>query len=79
MSVKRIENLGSFWTTAENGNKYEIFEFQDIIDAATFDDPHGELRGLRSLRTVDGRAVNSCGDNQFEIVDVKPIHVERGM
>ena len=77
MTVKRTENLGSFRAVSDNGHEYVVIEYQDVLNAGTFDDPNAELPGLRSFRTVDGRAVNFRGGNSFEIVDVSPIHIER--
>lgn len=77
MTVKRIESLGSFRAVSNDGHEYEVIEYQDVIDAGSFDDPNAEVPGLRSFRTADGRAVNFRGGNSFEIVDVSPIQIER--
>jgi hypothetical protein len=41
---------------------------QDIIDAASQDDPHGELGGTKSAWLGDGRRLNRIDDDTFQIV-----------
>jgi hypothetical protein len=67
MMIKREEYLGSFRCQASAGQEYVVDIAQEVIDAATFDNPNGEIPGLKSLRTRDGLAVNRLEKGRYEI------------
>lgn len=62
------ELVDEFDVRTETGQVVRLFEFQDIINAGTKDDPHGTIRGLKTLVTEDGHAVNFVDENRFHLV-----------
>ncbi len=67
MVVKRIDNRGSFVAYDDEGNKYKIFQYVDILDAATFDNPDAEIEGERSLKTEYGHPVNYIAKGKYKL------------
>ncbi len=52
----------------DNGNKYEILVYTEIIEIRTRGGTH-RRHGLSELFTDDGRRVNMLDDETFQIVD----------
>ncbi|MEA3031179.1 MAG: hypothetical protein QOG13_2504 [Sphingomonadales bacterium] len=62
------ELIDEFDVRTETGQVLRLFEFQDIINAGTKDDPHATIPGMKSIVTEDGREVNFIDENTFHIV-----------
>jgi hypothetical protein len=67
MMIKREEYLGSFRCQASDGRCVVVHIYEDVIDAASRGHPTGEIRGLKSLRSEDGLAVNRVEKGRYEI------------
>jgi hypothetical protein len=65
-SVKR--KTAEFTARGNDGQSYNLLVFTDFIPAATFEDPHGEVQGLRELRTSRGESVNYVSKGHYTIV-----------
>ncbi|MBI4472970.1 MAG: hypothetical protein HY646_09905 [Acidobacteria bacterium] len=66
--MKRIERDGSFTATDQGGNVRVIEVLVEVLDASSMENPHGETRGLKILKTKDGLNVNHLGNARFQIV-----------
>ena len=55
-------------TESEDGREFIIYEYTDMLDARTFNDPHKVIPGLKRFCTADGQAVNQIREDEFEIV-----------
>lgn len=53
---------------SESGEFFEVYEYQDFIDAGTYEDPNAKIPGLKRLTLRDGSHVNDLGDGEFQIV-----------
>ena len=71
--ANELRQTGSFVATSEDGEEYTIHEFTKFIDVGTRRDPTRQIRGLRELRTEDGRAVNHLEKGRYEIVQTGQI------
>ena len=58
----------SFDAFDESGQPVQIDVFVDIVDIGTRLDPGATAKGLRTLRTKDGRSVNRIAKGRYEIV-----------
>ena len=66
--IIREDYVGSFRCQKDDGQEVVIDIYQDIIDAATRDQPTAEIGGPKSLRTQDGLTVNRLEKGRYEIV-----------
>ena len=57
----------------DDGNNYEVEEWQEFIDAGHVQDPGARIPGIKELRLPDGRRVNFKEQSTFEIVDTGKI------
>jgi hypothetical protein len=57
-----------FRCQGDDGKSYVLVEYQDVIDAGTYDNPHAKVLGLKSLTTDRGDAVNFLTDDTFQVV-----------
>jgi hypothetical protein len=60
------ELIDRFWIEDEHGGRYEVFEYQEWVDAKTSGDPNAMLRGIKSYRRADGGPISEMADG-FEI------------
>lgn len=73
MTIKRIDTIERFLASDSGGNVYQVIVRQEIIDAASSDDPHHEVPGMKSVYLSDGSQVNRIDANTFEIVQTGTI------
>lgn len=73
MAIKRIDTIERFPATDPDGNTYQIIVRQEIIGAASLDDPHAEVPGMKSVYLSDGSRVNRIDANTFEIIQTGTI------
>jgi hypothetical protein len=59
---------GQFITTDENGRRYTIMIFTNIIKAGTFGNPSMEEEEMKELTTFEGMAVNRLEKGKYQIV-----------
>lgn len=69
MVVERIEERGYFLAYDDEGNEYTIYQYVEILNVSTMEDPGGEIEGLKSLRTAQGQAVNRLDKGQYMLVE----------
>lgn len=67
MAIKRIDTIERFVATDSDGNRYQVIVQQEIIDASSLDDPHHEVRGMKSVYLSDGSRVNRIDADTFEV------------
>lgn len=60
--------VGRFQAVGDDGRKYTVVIHADILDAATAEDPNAVEEGIRSLRTVQGQAVNRLEKGKYRIL-----------
>ena len=65
MTEKLVEQ---FDTRKTNGQVVSLYVYQDMIDAATMDDPHATLPGMKRIVTSLGQYVNFIDEKTFKIV-----------
>jgi hypothetical protein len=70
---KRIQHKQSFPAVDEHGASHTLNVFVEILDARTFGNPHGEVEGIKSIRTQDGMAVNRLDKGSYQIVSTGQI------
>lgn len=66
--MNREVETGRFRARTESGKEYIIIQYQEFISAATFDNPHAEIPGLKRLSTSDGFSVNYIDPTTFKII-----------
>ena len=71
--MSRIQEIERFSTRIDNGKEYIIIQYQEYIDASSFDNPNAEIEGLKSLRTDDGLHVNFIDSKTFKVVETNEI------
>lgn len=59
---------GTFTAKGDDGRTYTVVVYTNFISAASHDDPHAEIEGMKSLRTSDGHHVNRLGQGSYQIV-----------
>ena len=67
--MKRIAETDRFLAKTDTGKEYVIIEYQEYIDASSFQYSHAEIAGVRSFRTSDGLHVNYIDPKTFTIVE----------
>jgi hypothetical protein len=60
--------IGQFIATDENGRRYTIMIFTNIIKAGTLENPSMEEEGMKELTTFEGMAVNRLEKGKYQIV-----------
>ena len=60
--------ISQFIATDENGRRYTILIFTNIIKAGTFENPSMEVEGMKELRTFEGMTVNRLEKGKYQIV-----------
>ncbi len=66
MTMRR--KIGQFIATDENGRRYTILIFTNIIKAGTFEEPSMEVEVMKELNTYEGMAVNRIEKGKYQIV-----------
>jgi len=64
-----IRQSGKFSAVGDDGHEYIVLIYTDIIDVGHLVDPTATIKGLKSLQTVDGMAVNRREKGEYEIVE----------
>jgi len=59
--------IGQFIATDENGRRYTILIFTNVIKAGTLENPSMEEEGETELRTFEGMAVNRLEKGKYQI------------
>jgi hypothetical protein len=60
--------IGQFIATDENGRRYTLLIFTNIIKAGTFENPRVGVEGMKELKTFEGMAVNRLEKDKYQIV-----------
>ena len=60
--------IGQFIATDENGRRYTILIYRNIIKAGTFENPSMEVEGMEELKTFEGMAVSRLEKGKYQIV-----------
>ena len=58
--------IGQFIATDENGRRYTILIYTNIIKAGTFENPSMEVDGMNELKTFEGMAVNRLEKGKYQ-------------
>ena len=59
---------GTFTAQDQTGKIHTIYEYTDVMDVGTLDNPSATMPGMRRLRTSDGQVVNYKQKGVYEIV-----------
>ena len=59
--------IGQFIAIDENGRRYTILIFTNVIKAGTLENPNMEEEGETELRTFEGMAVNRLEKGKYQI------------
>jgi hypothetical protein len=73
MSIKRVDVIENFTATDKDGRIFNLRTTQQIIDASSFGNPHGEVPGIKSMSLSDGSPVNYIDENTFQVVQTGTI------
>jgi hypothetical protein len=65
--------IGQFIATDENGRRYTILIFTNIIKAGALGNPSGAVEGMTELKTFEGMAVNRLEKGKYQIVQTGKI------
>lgn len=57
-----------FLVITDSGQKHLVYEYTNILDASSFENPNATMPGLKELRTSDGKAVNFVSEGVYKIV-----------
>ena len=60
--------IGQFFATDENGRRYTILIYTNVIKAGTVENPSMEVEGMEELKTFEGMAVNRLEKGKYQIV-----------
>jgi hypothetical protein len=60
--------MGQFIAVDENGRRYTILIYTNLIKAGTFENPSMEVDGMNELKTFEGMAVNRLEKGKYQIV-----------
>ncbi len=71
--MKREIETDHFLVKTDSGKEYTIVQYQEYIDAGSFDDQHAEIPSLKSLFTTTGLHVNYIDSKTFKIVETNEI------
>lgn len=70
MTIIRTEDRGTFIAKDAKGREYHVDISVDILEAASFANPDGEIEGLLTLTTSDGDHVNKKIKGIYEVLTV---------
>ncbi len=59
--------MGQFIATDENGRRYTILIYTNVIKAGTLENPSMEVEGMEELKTFEGMAVNRLEKGKYQI------------
>jgi len=59
--------IKTFIATDSEGRKYPLRVYQDVLPSPTFENPNNVVRGLASIKTFDGKAVNLLEKGHYKI------------
>jgi hypothetical protein len=59
--------IGQFIATDENGRRYTILIFTNVVKAGTLENPSMEGEGMEELKTFEGMAVNRLEKGKYQI------------
>ena len=65
MTKRRM--IGQFIATDENGRRYTILIFTNVIKAGTLENPSMEVEGMEELKTFEGMTVNRLEKGKYQI------------
>jgi hypothetical protein len=60
--------MGQFIATDENGRRYTIMIFTNVVKAGTLENPSMKVEGMKELKTFEGMAVNRLEKGKYQIV-----------
>jgi hypothetical protein len=60
--------IGQFIATDENGRRYTILIFTNLVKAGTVENPSMEVEGMKELKTFEGMTVNRLEKGKYQIV-----------
>lgn len=73
MAKTEVRWVGEFQAKDEFGNTYTVNEYQELIEARSFNQPTEWLEGMKILELDDGSKVNFLDDRTFQIVSTNTI------
>jgi hypothetical protein len=59
--------IGQFIATDENGRRYTILIFTNVVKAGTLENPSMEVEEMEELKTFEGMAVNRLEKGKYQI------------
>jgi hypothetical protein len=59
--------IGQFIATDENGRRYTILIYTNLVKAGTVENPSMEVEGMEELKTFEGVAVNRLEKGKYQI------------
>jgi len=65
--MKREVETDRFLVKTDTGKEYTIVQYQEYILAASHDDPHAEIEGLKRLYTSTGLDVEYIDSKTFKV------------
>jgi len=71
--VSREIEVGRFSVKTDKGKKYTIIQYQEYIQAPTYDNPNAEIQGLKRLVTTTGLSVNYIDSDTYKIVETNEV------
>jgi len=60
--------MGQFIATDENGRRYTILIFTNLVKSGKVENPSMEVEGMKELKTFEGMAVNRLEKGKYQIV-----------
>jgi len=66
--VTMRRKIGQFIATDENGRRYTLLIFTNVIKGGTLENPGKEVEGMEELTTFEGMAVNRLEKGKYQIV-----------
>jgi hypothetical protein len=60
----------NFEAKGSDGQAYELFVYENVVEAGTRGNPGGTLRGLKEIRTKDGGGVNRVSKGVYQLGDI---------
>lgn len=70
MGVKETRLTGQFTAESEDGRRFDLSIYTEILDAGTLQNPGATLAGAKSILTSEGHHVNRIDDLNYEIVEL---------
>ncbi len=70
MAIKGRKLTARFAAESQDGQRFEILVYADVLDASSRRNPGAEVEGLKTAVTSEGYHVNRIDDMSWEIVEL---------